>query len=98
MPIASYFVSPQHLWFEIGTAQASMVLDVRRRDILDSAPGLIPTAIWHQPEGFTDWVPTLPTGRPIVVACRHGHHLSQMVAADLRSRGISARVLEGGYQ
>jgi rhodanese-related sulfurtransferase len=96
--MASYFVSPQQLWSEIGTAQAPMILDVRRREILDAAPGLIPTATWHQPETFADWVPTLPTVRPIVVTCRYGHQLSQMVAADLRARGIPARVLEGGYQ
>jgi rhodanese-related sulfurtransferase len=96
--MASYFVSPQQLWSEIGTAQAPTVLDVRRREILDAAPGLIPTATWHQPETFADWVPTLPTDRPIVVTCRYGHQLSQMVAADLRARGIPARVLEGGYQ
>jgi rhodanese-related sulfurtransferase len=96
--MASYFVSPQQLWSEIGTAQAPMVLDVRRREILDAAPGLIPTATWRQPETFADWVPKLPADRPIVVTCRYGHQLSQMVAADLRARGIPARVLEGGYQ
>jgi hypothetical protein len=36
--------------------------------------------------------------RPIIVACRYGHQLSQMVAADLRARGIAAQVLEGGYE
>jgi hypothetical protein len=36
--------------------------------------------------------------RPVVVACRHGHHLSQMIAAGLRSDGLDARVLEGGYE
>jgi hypothetical protein len=30
--------------------------------------------------------------------CRYGHNLSQMVAADLRQRGIPAQVVEGGYQ
>jgi rhodanese-related sulfurtransferase len=93
-----YFVSPQQLWSEIGTAQAPMILDVRRREILDAAAGLIPTATWRQPETFADWVPGLDTTRPIVVACRYGHQLSQMVAADLRARGVPARVLEGGYQ
>jgi rhodanese-related sulfurtransferase len=38
----------------------------------------------------------LPAGRPIVLACRYGHNLSQMVAAELRARGMSAQVLEGG--
>ena len=95
---ASYFVSPDELWLRIGTAQAPVILDVRRRAVYDAAPGLIPTAAWRQPETFAEWVPGLSGVRPIVVACRHGHQLSQMVAADLRARGIAAQVLEGGYE
>lgn len=98
MSLASYFVSSSQLWSRIGTAQAPLILDVRRREVLDAARGLIPTAIWRQPETFAEWVPALGRDRPIVVACRYGHQLSQMVAADLRARGVAAQVLEGGYQ
>jgi rhodanese-related sulfurtransferase len=98
MSLASYFITPQQLWSRIGTAAAPMLLDVCRREIYESAPGLIPTAQWRQPETFADWVPALAAGRPIVIACRYGHQLSQMVAADLRQRAIAAQVLEGGYQ
>jgi hypothetical protein len=34
---------------------------------------------------------------PTVVYCRAGHELSQRVAAELRARGLAARVLEGGH-
>jgi rhodanese-related sulfurtransferase len=98
MSSASYFVSTQELWSRIGTAQAPVILDCRRRAIYDAGEGAIPTAVWREPETFTDWVPTLTGERPIVIACRYGHQLSQMVAADLRRRGIAAQVLEGGYQ
>jgi rhodanese-related sulfurtransferase len=98
MSSASYFVSPQQLWSRIGTADAPAILDVRRREVFDAAPGIIPTARWRQPETFADWTPALAAGRPIVLTCRYGHQLSQMVAADLRQRGIAAQVLEGGYQ
>src|SRR5262249_43741395 len=37
-------------------------------------------------------------GRHIVLVCRYGHNLSQMVAAELRQNGVQAQVLEGGYQ
>jgi len=98
MSSASYFVSPQELWSRIGTADAPVILDVCRRQIYEAGPGAIPTAQWRQPETFLDWVPSLAGDRPIVIACRYGHNLSQMIAAELRGRGVPAQVLEGGRQ
>jgi rhodanese-related sulfurtransferase len=98
MSSAGYFVTPQHLWSLIGTAQAPVILDVCRAQVHDAAQGLIPTSTWRQPEAHAEWVPDVGGSRPIVVACRHGHQLSQMIAANLRQRGIPAQVLEGGYQ
>src|SRR5436305_3768266 len=96
MSSASFFVSPQELWRRIGTADAPAILDVCRREIYEAGPGVIPTAQWHKPETFMEWVPTLSTDRPVVLACRYGHNLSQMIAAELRARGVPAQVLEGG--
>src|ERR1051325_391653 len=93
---ASFFVSPQELWSRIGTADAPIILDVCRREIYEAGPGVIPTAQWHKPEAYMEWVTNLPTERPIVLACRYGHNLSQMIAAELRQRGAQAQVLEGG--
>jgi len=95
---SGFFLSAQQLWSLIGTPQAPMIFDVRRREIYDAAPGLVPTATWREPESYAQWVPALSGGKPIVLMCHHGHNLSQMVAADLRQRGIAAQVLEGGYQ
>lgn len=95
---ASFFISAQDLWSLTGTEYAPLILDVRRRAIYDAATGLIPTAQWRQPETFAEWTPAIAVGQPVVVVCRYGHNLSQMVVADLRERGVSARVLEGGYQ
>jgi len=98
MSSASYFVSPQQLWLRIGTADAPTILDVCRRKIYDEGPGLIPGSHWRQPETYLEWVPGLATDRPIVLACRYGHNLSQMIAGELRGRGVPAQVLEGGRQ
>jgi rhodanese-related sulfurtransferase len=98
MPFAGFFISPDDLWSLIGTARAPCVLDVRRRDVYEAAPGVIPTALWRQPETYPDWTSQLDAAQPVVVACRYGHQLSQMVAAHLRARGIAAQVLQGGYQ
>lgn len=97
MSQTSFFISPPDLWSLIGTARAPLILDVRRREVYEAAAGLLPTAIWQQPESHAEWTPTVPADRPVVLACRYGHNLSQMVAADLRQRGIAAQVLEGGY-
>src|SRR2546423_3263312 len=86
------------LWSGSGPADAPTILDVCRREIYDAGPGVIPTARWHKPETFMEWVPGLPADRPIVLACRYGHNLSQMIAAELRARGVPAQVLEGGRQ
>jgi rhodanese-related sulfurtransferase len=98
MSSASYFVSPHDLWSRIGTADAPTILDVCRRQIYEAGPGVIPTAQWRQPEIYLEWLPSVPTDRPIVLACRYGHNLSQMIAAELRGRGVPAQVLEGGRQ
>ena len=43
MSSASYFVTPRQLWM-IGTAQPSVILDVRRRNIYDEGPGRLAAA------------------------------------------------------
>jgi rhodanese-related sulfurtransferase len=92
----SFFISPNDLWLLIGNA-APQIIDVRRRDIYDGAPGLLPTALWREPGGAMQWSTTLDPKRPIVLACRAGHERSQAAAATLREQGLAARVLEGGY-
>jgi rhodanese-related sulfurtransferase len=98
MSSASFFLSPYDLWRSIGTDAAPLILDVRRREIYEAAPGVIPTAAWRDPTRHAEWVPQLAARRPVVIACRYGHQLSQMAAADLRGRGCPAQVLEGGYE
>jgi rhodanese-related sulfurtransferase len=95
--MASYSISPKNLWGLIGTSRAPRILNVCRREIYDGATGVIPTSVWHKPETYRDWVPGMDTSQPLVIACRYGHQLSQMVVADLRERGIPAQMLEGGF-
>jgi rhodanese-related sulfurtransferase len=94
---ASFSISPQRLWNLIGTARAPRILDMRRSDVLDKANGLIPGAAWFDPALFTQWSRDIDTGRPIVVACKAGHELSQSVVARLRANDVEARILQGGY-
>ena len=96
MRTASYFTAPNELWNLIGTSQAPQIVDTRRRDVFDSAPGVLPTASWGDAKS-SDWIGSIDRTRPVVVACKAAHEMSQMAAADLRARGYEAAVLTGGY-
>jgi len=96
MHSASFFISPQDLWTSIGSAAAPRIIDARRREVYDTAPQVLPTAVWQDPKS-ADWIASLDRARPIVVACKAAHEMSQMVAADLRAKGYDASVLSGGY-
>jgi rhodanese-related sulfurtransferase len=93
----SYSISPTELWHLIGTVQTPQLIDVRRRDIYDSTPGLLPASVWHDPAEFSHWSQTLDRARRIVVACKAGKELSQFITAELRGAGCDAAMLEGGY-
>ena len=96
MHSANFFVSPQDLWTTIGTAAAPQLIDARRREVFEAAPSMLPAAVWRDAK-TSDWMASLDRARPVVVACKAGHEMSQMVAADLRARGFDAGVLAGGY-
>ncbi len=83
----AFSISPIELWRQIGTADAPQLIDVRRRDIYESTPGLLPASIWQEPTELPRWISTLDRTRPIVVACKAGKELSQLIAAELRGAG-----------
>ena len=93
---ASFFVSPTDVWSKIGTAAAPRLLDVRRREVYAAASGVIPASAWVDPAD-DDSIRAIAHTQPLVVACKAGHELSQMVAAKLQQRGVAASVLAGGY-
>ncbi|MBU4527233.1 MAG: chromate resistance protein [Hoeflea sp.] len=54
-------------------------------------------SVWRDHMETAVWGPELAgLGKPIVVYCLHGHNVSQLAVARLRSQGIDARHLEGG--
>ncbi|HTQ83716.1 MAG TPA: chromate resistance protein ChrB domain-containing protein [Pseudolabrys sp.] len=93
----SYSISPSDLWNAIATRGAPQIIDVRRRDIYDTTPGLLPASVWQDPAQFAHWSATLDRQRPVVVACKAGKELSQFITAELRASGHNASMLEGGY-
>lgn len=95
--ISSYSISPSDLWSLIGTSVSPQIVDVRRRDVYDAAPGVLPTAVWQDATKPDDWAATLDPARVVVVSCKAGHEMSQMATASLRALGLDARMLAGGY-
>jgi rhodanese-related sulfurtransferase len=92
-----FFISPSELWALIGTDRAPQIVDTRKRAIYDTAPGLLPGAVWRDIKDIDLWSAELDPDRPVVFACRAGHQMSQIAAAHLREEGCDARVLKGGY-
>jgi rhodanese-related sulfurtransferase len=93
-----FSISPKDLWNAIATQDAPQIVDVRRRDAYNESPHLLPGAVWRDAAKATEWATEFNVTRPIVVACKAGHEMSQSAAAQLRANNIDARVLEGGYE
>ncbi len=96
MLASNFSISPQELWRLLATPQAPQVIDVRRRDIYEQVPGLIPGSVWREPTALAGWIGTLNRGRPIIVTCKLGKELSQVITSELRGRGYDAAQLAGG--
>lgn len=92
-----YFVSPKEVWNSLATPNAPQIVDVRRHDAFRQSSDLIPGALWRYAGQAGEWAAEF-ADRPIVIACKAGHEVSQMAAAALRADGLDAAVLEGGYQ
>ena len=43
----SYSISPKDLWNAMATRDAPQIVDVRRRDVFERSPQLLPGAIWR---------------------------------------------------
>ena len=92
-----FSISSRELWHVIGTADTPQLVDVRRRDVFETAQGMLPGSSWHAASDVIRWSRELDRERPVVVACKAGHELSQSAVAQLRADGFDAMVLEGGY-
>ena len=75
-----------------------VLLDVRREERYAEAASTIRGARRRRPDQLAQWTGGLPRGSEIVVACVHGHEVSQGAAAELRRRGLRARYLVDGIE
>lgn len=72
------------------------LLDVRRGAKRLAEGHEIAGGDWRDPALWLDWKDAVPTDRPAVVYCAHGHEISQGLTAALVALGVDARHLDGG--
>ena len=94
----SFSISPKDLWNAIATPSAPQIVDVRRHDAYEQSPQLLPGAFRRDAGKTQSWAAEFDRARPVVIACKAGHEMSQTAVAQLRADGYDARVLEGGYE
>lgn len=58
----------------------------------------MPGSIRRDFRTVTDWGKAVPVPGPCIVLCQTGQKLEHGVAAHLRAMGVSAEVLEGGFE
>jgi len=84
-------ITAEKLFRLVGTPSCPAILDVR-----PEAQELLPGSLRRSAESVTEWASSF-TGRHVIVACVHGQERSAGVAALLRSEGVEAEILEGGF-
>lgn len=89
-------ITPSQLGRLIGTPDAPAIIDVRDEDDFAADPRLLPGARQSAHDTVATLGPDL-AGRAAVVVCQRGRKLSEGAAAMLRTQGVAAEVLEGGW-
>jgi rhodanese-related sulfurtransferase len=89
---ATNSITAEKLLRLIGTPTGPAIVDVR-----PEANELLPSAIRRPAEAVRDWAASV-ANRKAVVFCVHGHERGAGVAAILRSEGVDAETLEGGFE
>lgn len=89
---ATNSITPDKLFRLVGTPNCPTIIDVR-----PDSDQLLPGSVRRPAETARNWAETLAS-RNVVVFCVHGHERSAGAAAILRSEGVDAEILEGGFE
>jgi thiosulfate sulfurtransferase len=91
-----FSISADALCARLSTAEAPIVVDVRRAPAFDTDVRIIAGAIRCPPDEIAAWQRERTDNRPVIVYCVHGHEVSQAAVETLRGLGADARYLAGG--
>jgi rhodanese-related sulfurtransferase len=89
-------ISVEKLSALFDSTSAPLLIDVRRREAFLKDTKMPAGALRRDPDVVSEWARQLPPAATVVVACVHGHEVSQGVAAALSAHGREAFFLEGG--
>ncbi|MBA4265290.1 MAG: superoxide dismutase [Comamonadaceae bacterium] len=81
-----------------GDIDDALMVDVRRAGVFEQATTMIANAQWRDPAAVRNWANELPADLEVVVYCVHGHEVSRATALRLRSAGLHASHLHGGFE
>lgn len=90
-------ISMEQLARLIGTPKCPALIDVRTDDDFSADPRLLPGSARRSHSEAARWARQIQ-GRSAVIICTRGEKLSHGAAAVLRSEGVAADVLEGGFE
>lgn len=96
MPSPTEITVPQ-LSRLIGLPNAPAIIDVRIAEDLAADPRIVPASCGRDYRSVSDWASACKD-RPAIIICQKGLKLSQGVAAWMRSLGVDAQSLEGGFE
>lgn len=90
-------IEPTDLARRLFSGKPPLLFDVRREAVFQTSPHVLPAA---RRAIHTDWLmeAALPRDRAVVVYCVHGHNVSQLAVATLRTHGVEASALQGGIE
>ena len=99
--VSSLFISPQELDSQLGRADAPLLLDVRPQARFDLSRRMLAGAQRCPADQIPAFAAALLVSNPhqeVVTYCVYGHHVSQNAAAAMRTAGLNARALAGGFE
>lgn len=93
-------IPPSDLLSLFGTADAPLLLDVRRDAAFEAAAYMLTDAQRCAPQNVPDWAAANASklSRTVVVYCVYGHQVSQGACDILRALGWKAYFLAGGIE
>ena len=80
----------------LASGDRPLLLDICLADDRPKRHDRLPGARFLAAEEMSDWIETLPRERAIVAYCMYGFQVSREAAAEMRRRGLKARMLAGG--
>ncbi|MBI5556093.1 MAG: sulfurtransferase [Deltaproteobacteria bacterium] len=89
-------ITPADLQAKLKEKMDVQLLDVRRKNDLDSDPVLIPGAVWHDPAEASTWADELSSDQEVVIYCARGGSVSKSTMETLRAKGLTVQYVEGG--